>query len=378
MLDQDKTRTVKHCTKDCGYRSWLQNNCMIIGSLVACALVAAPASEAEAQKYSGAIDSHYSVNMILEQNGKALAGSYGYNSASTSLKLTGTIDGDGRFSMDESDPKGKKTGSFSGRLVKGNRLVGAWTDAARKKQMPFILARVGSASALDGGVDGIIITQKIKKVRKAPGSMVPEAVISYPVVDTKFIPDPALAKRIVNALSGAPIYGDSISVMEENTRGGDTWLNEASYVIDYNRNCLLDGDFTISGCGAYPDEHTIHVLLNLKTGKSVKVSEAFAPASLKTLEQMVKKKIDGAVAKAIKEHKEDLTDPDETSEMYSLDPKVKLLEQFSVSDTGVTFLHDWGFPHATQALEPENRFFLPFDSIKTFIRKDGPLAAFVK
>lgn len=334
------------------------------------------AAIAAADKYAGAINSHYGVSMILEQNGKSLSGSYGYTD-STSLKLRGFVDDSGKFSMEESDSKGKVSGSFEGRIINHSRLVGTWRDAGRKKKMPFLLAKVGNAASLDNGIDGIIVTQKVKKVRKPSGSMVPQAVLSYPVVDTKFIPDAAVAKRIVGALSGEPIYGDPIGAMEQNILGGDGWLDEASYVVNYNGRYVFDGDFTISGCGAYPDQHTNHVLLNLRTGKTIKATDAFLPGSLKALEAMVKQKVAAAVSTAKKEHREDLKEGD-YSDLFRLDTKINLLDQFSVSDSGVTFLYDWGFPHVAQALEPDGRFFLPFDAVKSFVRKDGALSEFVK
>jgi hypothetical protein len=55
---------------------------------------------------------------------------------------------------------------------------------------------------------------------------------------------------------------------------------------------------------------------------------------------------------------------------------VKDLNEFSVSDKGVTFLFDAGFPHAIQALQPEGEYFFSYAEIRPYIKRDGPLSVF--
>ena len=53
------------------------------------------------------------------------------------------------------------------------------------------------------------------------------------------------------------------------------------------------------------------------------------------------------------------------------------LDEFSISDKGVTFLYDYGFPHAIQALEPDGRYFFTWAQMKQHIKRGGLLAKFI-
>jgi len=52
---------------------------------------------------------------------------------------------------------------------------------------------------------------------------------------------------------------------------------------------------------------------------------------------------------------------------------IKELDQFSVSDEGVTFIFDYGFPHAIKALEPEGRYFFSWPELRGLVRRNGAL-----
>jgi hypothetical protein len=54
------------------------------------------------------------------------------------------------------------------------------------------------------------------------------------------------------------------------------------------------------------------------------------------------------------------------------------LDQFVVSDAGLTFLYDAGFPHVIQAIEPEGEYFFSYAQLAPHIRRDGPLGRFLK
>ena len=53
--------------------------------------------------------------------------------------------------------------------------------------------------------------------------------------------------------------------------------------------------------------------------------------------------------------------------------EVKNLDEFSVSDKGVTFLYDAGFPHASRALQPAGEYFFSYAELLPYIKRNGPL-----
>lgn len=55
------------------------------------------------------------------------------------------------------------------------------------------------------------------------------------------------------------------------------------------------------------------------------------------------------------------------SEQYN---KVSLNE-FSISDRGVTFHHNYGFAHVAKALEPNGEFMFTWAQLKPFIKSGG-------
>ena len=53
-------------------------------------------------------------------------------------------------------------------------------------------------------------------------------------------------------------------------------------------------------------------------------------------------------------------------------------KNFPISDEGVTFYYDYGFPHVIQALAPDGQYFFKWAELKPFIKPDGLLARFVR
>ena len=65
-------------------------------------------------------------------------------------------------------------------------------------------------------------------------------------------------------------------------------------------------------------------------------------------------------------------------DLFDADLDKEDLDQFSLSDKGVTFIYDYGFPHAIEALQPDGRFFLSWAKLRPFIKRDGLLARFIR
>lgn len=76
--------------------------------------------------YEGEIDGKLPVRLTLTKNGRRLTGSYVYTRIGRPLKLRGTINGEGVFTLDEFDAAGRKTGGFRGEFDGPTRLEGDW------------------------------------------------------------------------------------------------------------------------------------------------------------------------------------------------------------------------------------------------------------
>lgn len=53
------------------------------------------------------------------------------------------------------------------------------------------------------------------------------------------------------------------------------------------------------------------------------------------------------------------------------------LDNFSVSDRGITFIYNYSFPEVSGALEPEGKFFLSYTQLKPYINPQSLLGPFI-
>ena len=185
---------------------------------------------------------------------------------------------------------------------------------------------------------------------------------------------PALNKKAETALSFERVF--DLNIEEE--KKDIFWLEEAHYKIEYNKNSILSAALYVSGSGAYPSEYTKHVVVNLKTGNAVKAADVFV--NLSQLARFADKFLQARVKKEIAARRKDSAEDAKTLREMIAGAKFtpKNLEFFSVSDKGVSFYYDYGFPHVALALEPENRFFFTYAQLKPFIKPGGLLAGFVR
>lgn len=221
-----------------------------------------------------------------------------------------------------------------------------------------------------------------KVVYKRTAKTVPDFkrsfVVRYPVFSGAF--KPAVLRELRIATDYWKVFKISLA---ENLKD-DHWLTSLDYKVAYNKNGVLDIALAIEGLGAYPDGSTEHLVFDLRKGRLVTYDDIFASAMhselVQTIREVMKRKEDDAVKESedVRDVLEDYrrTEP----EHYPSIDKVGLkdLDGFSVSDKGITFFYDYKFAHVVQALEPFDEIFIPYSDLKSFIRRDGLLARFVR
>jgi hypothetical protein len=213
----------------------------------------------------------------------------------------------------------------------------------------------------------IVLVRTGKFVRDFPERK--RAIVNYPVVVGS---KTSQVLRKVRALFDFKnIFGSSLAEYR-----ADTWLSEFDYKVNYNRNFILDITFMQDGIGAYPDTHTKHFAINLRNGELIKAADTFNSSSLDELAALVNRKLQTENQETIR----DSGDDRETAKDLLKDLKFQAsnLDEFSISDKGITFLYDAEFPHAVQALQPVGEYFFSFAELKSYIKRDGPLGVFVQ
>jgi len=220
----------------------------------------------------------------------------------------------------------------------------------------------------------IVLVRSGKLASDFPGRR--RAVINYPVI--KGLQNPVALKKVRSMLRIEKIFDTSIAEYKE-----DAWLTSFDYKVNYNKNYILDLTFTQDGVGAYPDTHTKHFALNLKSGEVIKARDVFKTSALETLRKMIDAKLQAEIKSIIADG--------QNNSSVSIEDKAHLvdtfkdvrfelanLNEFSIGERGITFLYDAGFPHVIQALEPEGQYFLDYKTIASYIKSNSVLAVFSK
>ncbi len=158
------------------------------------------------------------------------------------------------------------------------------------------------------------------------------------------------------------------------------WLYEATYEVKYNNKGILAIELTMSGSAAYPDSHSKTLVVNLETGERIKLQDAFIFRTdlYNKIAQAQEKEIKLAISQAKTKEEdftEDLTRLIKEGKEYN---SVYEINEFFVSDKGVTFLYNYDFVHAVQALEPDGRYFFTWAELKPHVAEYGPLGVFVR
>ena len=118
-------------------------------------------------------------------------------------------------------------------------------------------------------------------------------------------------------------------------------------------------------------------MIDLKTGNRITPTMVFN--NIVGLTAKGKKAQEKEVKQAIIDIKKEEPDFEDPASMFgSTDYEAENLNEFSVSDKGVTFIYDYGFPHVAQALQPNGRYFFSWRELKGFIKPAGLFGRFVR
>jgi hypothetical protein len=184
----------------------------------------------------------------------------------------------------------------------------------------------------------------------------------------------ALSRKITSVISPESVL--QLNVKEE--LGENQWVEEADYRVIYNKNGLLSIKLWMEGTAAYPDTVTKYIVVDLALGKNLERSDVFQ--NLPFLAAMIRTSQRAEVESATEEMKKDPESKDfDSSQLFEqVDFKAEDIREFSVSETGITFYYDYGFPHAIQALQPSGEFLFSWSRLKPFIKPGGLLARFIR
>jgi len=197
-------------------------------------------------------------------------------------------------------------------------------------------------------------------------------VLKLPVVGG--LGDPARERSINALLTPDLVLGESLDDVRaeaKEIKSADDLphgVQGCTYEVTYDDHGVLQIDVAVEWMGAYPSVSGFHVVIDLEKGLAVHARDAFRASSLGTLVTKLDPRV-VAEAKSSAAAK----DPDWASLVADAHFTADDLEHFSVGDDGVTFSHDWAFPHAALALQPEGTYLVAWKDLQADLAPDGPL-----
>jgi hypothetical protein len=225
---------------------------------------------------------------------------------------------------------------------------------------------------------GINVSQSIVITPKKVTYRRPKPTLDYKKTFTIRYPrvsglTPALNKKVESTISYQRV--SNLNLKEE--LGEVQWLEDADYVVNYNKNGILDITLTMEGSAAYPSNINKTIVVDLRTGNRVTPQDIFV--NLNGIVAMCRKAQKTEIARSIETiKKEDPDEQDPGSLFQDADFKVANLKEFSVNEQGVTFLYDYGFPHVITALQPDGQYFFNWRQLKPFMKPGGLLQRLVR
>ena len=255
-----------------------------ISSLLLCFVFQINA-QTETKTFSGSIDGNR-VQMTLQRNGNVLSGTYFYVKVGKDLKLSGSIDAEGKFTLTETSPTGAKTGTFSGNWSKAEdedaiTLNGSWKNPQGTKTLDFYLTE-----QMIFFTNGARVTPKTFSETNKPKLF--EITAEYPELSGVSPAITAKFNQTAKTLAMTEVEkfrkdflaqtAEDLKFFKESGLGNTV---EISYNITYADNEIISvwfGNYFYTG-GAHPNSYSFTLNFDLKNGKELKLADLFKPES---------------------------------------------------------------------------------------------------
>lgn len=189
-------------------------------------------------------------------------------------------------------------------------------------------------------------------------------VVSYPIVEG--IESNEVLQRINSLLSYERVF--DVSLKDEIEGGG---LSSLDFTVNYLRPPILDITLVMEGVGAYPWQHSHTIVINLDSGRQVFARDLFDESKMEILALQVNELVQ--LDKSKSHPRLAYECGSEGADVGSGTFGIEDLDHFSLDEGGIRFKHDFQFPHAVKALEPDGDYFFSYDSLKPFVKVNGLL-----
>jgi hypothetical protein len=196
-----------------------------------------------------------------------------------------------------------------------------------------------------------------------------EAILDWPVIVGGASKD--IIDTINKKISFQEIAGFAIEKAKDEYNENGTGTVGTSFKINYNHKPILSLSVLIETMAAYSEGNYYHYNFNSETGTKIEVNnlikEKSIPALVDTLNAILKTRIDETLKSAVEGGEE----ADVISEQLEEAEFNEKLNSFSIHKDGIIFYYDFGFPHAFEALEPNNEFMLTWKELHSWLKPEA-------
>ena len=226
-----------------------------------------------------------------------------------------------------------------------------------------------AAPAPPASIHATVLTNRVEIPRKGH----PPVILELPAVTG--LADPAVQRDVAALLTPEVLLGESLADVRAEaasvTSAADLagGLQSATYTVEYDAHGILGIKECSESMGAYPSTTCVRVLVDLERGRAIGAAVAFLPAAVPGLVARLDARVKAEATSSAAAKDPDFGD---LAKHAGYEPQE--LDTFRVADDGVTFFHDYGFPHVALALQPPGEFFFPWRELAADVDPHGPLS----
>lgn len=310
------------------------------------------------KSYQGELEGHGMVHLNLRRYGNLLSGNYWTDEHRVEIKLTGKMNSDGSFIIDEYEhDSNQQIGTFSGNFTNDNLFAGTWKNIKTGETHDFEFNAIETIKGLDQ-----IKLGREEWLQKSANSIC-SIKVTYPTLQNmpvmslqrmanEMIKNFFLTQEIENVMNNCEAPYDKIITHDVTFFGGEIISIYKKYQFDSEKDTL------------HRHGGSQGIAINFRRGKAYEIRDLFMPNKLDKLNELILEKInkacfDGLSKKTLEKCKVALED------RYT----------FSLEGTSITF-------HLTQRLPEKFRgcgyIKIKYKDLSHLLNSSGPLASFKK